>query len=295
MDILKLLASRGLLEHPAGLVGCRAYGSHSESCGYDVVIFDETNHTSEVVSNGHENVMIHHNSLSESEPVQQAGYYMMDIIRDDTLLLASLVNQIRKKRDVIFAHCARDCLAESILCLARSDNASDVKTASCLQKCASVYAAEAVTYMAGHTPSSHMLDVMRRSGSSAASTIVESLGIERASSTLITRMTDAASNLNALVGGTVQMVQIRAALLVQNRRMADCYLYLCRVGKSGKMTTPNNLTVDYAAQIAMDVESDMIRVRKMSSDIRNIVYNLLEQVGKDDMDDLSRLRDRRVF
>lgn len=287
MDILKLLASRGLLEHPAGLVGCRAHGSHSESCGYDVVIFDEMNHTSDIVSNGYENVMIHHSSLSESEPVRQAGYYMMDIIRDDTLLLASLVNQIHQKRDVIFANCARDCLAESILCLARSDNTSNVKTASCLQKCAGVYAAEAVTYMAGHTPSSHMLDAMRRSGSSAASIIVESLGIERASSTLITRMTDAASNLNALAGGTVQMVRLRAALLVQDRRMADCYLYLCRVGRSGKMAAPNNLTADYAAQIAMDVESDMIRVRKMSSDIRNVVYTLLEQISKDDIDNLS--------
>lgn len=292
MDILKLLASRGLSGHPAGLAGCRAHGSHSESCGYDVVIFDETNHTSEIVSIGCENVMIHHSSLSESEPVRQAGYYMMDIIQDDTLLLAPLVNQIRQKKDVIFANCARDCLAESILCLARSDNASDVKRASCLQKCASVCAAEAVTYMAGYTPSSHMLDAMRRSGSGAASIIVESLGIERASSTLIKRMANAASNLNALVGGTAQMVRLRAALLVQDHRMADCYLYLCRVGKSGKMAAPEDLTADYAAQMAMDVDSDMIHIRKMSSDIRNTVYNLLEQMGKDGMDDLSGLRDR---
>lgn len=286
MDILKLLTSRRLSEYPAGCVGCRVHGVHSESCGHDVVIFDNTNHTSEIIPVGSENVMIHHGSLSESEPGRQAGYHTMDIIQDDTLLLASLVSQIRHRQDAIFGSCARDCLAESILCLARSDNTSDAKAASCLQKCASVYAAEAITYMAGHTPSSHMLDVIRRSGFSAASTIVESLDIERASSTLITRMTKAASNLNALVGGTAQMVQIRAALLVQDRRLADCYLYLCRVGRSGKMAAPGDLTADYAAQIALDTESDIIRVRKMSSVIRNVVYALLEQMDKDSMDGL---------
>lgn len=288
MDILKLLDSRGLLEHPAGLVGCHACGVHSESCGYDVVIFDEKRCASEIVSDGSENIMIHHGSLSESEPAMLAGYHAMNIIRDDTLLLASFINQIRQKRDVIFASCARDCLAESILCLARSDNASDVKAASCLQKCASACAAEAVTYMAGHIPSSHMLDVMRRSGSGAVPIIVESLGIERASSTLIARMANAASNLNALVGGTAQMVRLRTTLLVQDRRLADCYLYLCRVGRSGKLAAPDNLTADYAAQMALDVEGDMIRVRKASCNIRNVVYRLLEQMGKDGTVGLSR-------
>lgn len=273
-DLVDICGAEG---SPVGLAGCRAENTCYESCAYDVVVFDTIRPT-DILTCSEKHVFVHHTILPPHRPQEQATYNTMRLLSDDELRLAPILHDIQQRSETIFNRCAQGCLVDALMYAARSD-CDDSDMASCWQNCAAVCLADAAVYLERHTPSSHTLDILRRQNPKIASIIADAVGVERASRTLINRMSTATMSLIEAHGDSAQMVNHRVSMMLHDGRLADCYLYMCGMGRTALAAMPNDATVQYAAHIMMDAERDMSRIRDATSRIRTQATAMLEAHG----------------
>ena len=268
---------------PAALAGCRLDGTNSESCAHDLVAFDGLGGPPEMVQRGDGTAIIHHASLGETRPAVLIWFTNLQILRDANMSLASFLEGIRHRRGDLFVSCIRDAAAESVLCSQRALQSDHVDVASCWQKCATLYLADAALLSHGRLPSSHALDGLRhaRDGTGIPALVSRSLGMERATPSLLARMCESAAALSGMAGlMPPDVVKFKAASLQRDGRLADCYYYLCRVGKDG-MFTPgasagDRATMRYASRISLDAERDATPVRRNAMEVRAAADRILE-------------------
>ncbi len=284
VDLQAVLDGVGLGAYPAGLVGCRADGTHHASCSYDLVVFDGSHSPPRVVQYGDRAVILYRGSLQESRTPSLAGYLSMNIIRDDSMELAPFLSGVVENRDALLTDLARSNLAEAILCAQRATIALEgsVDMGSCWQKCSSLYLGDAILALSGRLPTSHALAALRDVRGNRTGTLASTgtLGMERASSTLLTRMTESAAGLSGMVGGTPpEIIRLKAGALLAGSRIPDCYRYLCGVARQCLSATDSirgGADVEYVAPMALDAERDAILVRGNAARVRGEASRMLE-------------------
>ncbi len=268
---------------PVALAGCRLDGTNSESCAHDLVAFDGSGGPPEMVQRGDGAAVIHHASLGETRPAVLVWFTNLQILRDGTMSLASFLEGIRRRRDDLFVSCIRDAAAESVLCSQRALQSDLVDVASCWQKCATLYLADAALLSRGRLPSSHALDGLRQAkdGTGIPALVSRSLGVERATPSLLARMCGSAAALSGMAGlMPPDVVKFKAASLQRDGRLADCYYYLCRVGRDGMFalntSAGDRATIRYASRISLDAERDATSVRRNTMEVRAAADRILE-------------------
>ena len=140
-------------------------------------------------------VVIHHASLSETRSNKLLQYDGLQIVHDVSWDLQMLLSRIRKKHTSLYSDFAKNCLIESMFCCQKTKESiliSDV-FAPCWQKCAIFYLADAVSAINCQTlDPSYMLDSLRRLEKNRInehlSVVTSTVGIERATPTLLERM-----------------------------------------------------------------------------------------------------------
>ena len=255
---------------------------HSRSCGYDVVVFDDTSHPPQILHHAAGTICLYHSSLRERNPGLLAGYLDMKIMRDGALGLASFLDYVRARRGGLLWDCARNCLVEAVLCAHRSlESRGDA--ASCWQKCATTYLADAILALHSHTSSSHALGLLRGMrdgpGFDVIPTVVESLGVERASAILLRRMMLSAQGLSEMAETHPYMVRYRADALLRDSRFADCYWYLCRTSRDCWTRLRGDAAAESAARIAFDADRDYASTIKRASCMRQAADHILGQMA----------------
>ena len=288
MDLLAVLDGMGLGAYPAGLVGCRSDGTSYASCSYDLVVFDGSHSPPTVTRSGDKAVILYRGSLREPRMSSLAGYLSMNIVRDESMELAPFLSGVVKNRDTLLTDLARDNLAEAILCAERATMALEwsADMGSCWQKCSSLYLGDAILALNGYLPSSHALATLRNIRDNRTGVLVSTgtLGMERASSTLLARMTESAAGLSGMVGGTPpEIIRLKAGALLAESKIPDCYRYLCGVARNCLSVTGSvraGEDVEYAARLAFDAERDAILVRGNAARVRSEASRILEAMAR---------------
>ncbi|MBP0120648.1 MAG: hypothetical protein ITD33_07335 [Nitrosarchaeum sp.] len=278
MDLKKFIEQESLTNFPIGLGGCRATNSFSDSCDYDITVFDETNKSDKIVFHDNNFIKIHYGSLKETKSDILIKYNGMQIIHDESWELRMFLSKINEKHLHLYNDYAKNCLFESIFCCEKTKDGiknSNVFS-SCWQICASYFLADAICLLNLYRPNpTHMLDAMRKFGKNKINeeiTIVnETIGIERATQSLLERKMKSTIGFSNYVGNEnySKIIKLKHDLFIKNSMLPNCYFYLGYVNKENfvkiKDSIDNRPDLIHILRIAFDIEADS---------------NLLEQQAK---------------
>ena len=292
MDIKKFVEESILSDFPIGLGGCRPSNSHYDSCDYDVFIFDEKSEQEKIIPFENDLVMVHHASLSETRSHKLLQYDNLKIIQDESWDLQMLLSKIRKNHASLYSDFAKNCLIESMFCCQKTKESiltSDV-FAPCWQKCAIYYLADAISSISHQRQSpSHMLDSLRRLEKSQInehlSVVTQTVGIERATPTLLERMLKSTIGFSDLVEKNNHSTIIRRKhdFFIKNSMLSDCYFYLGYLNKENFIKVKNSLNrkqdVIHILKVAFDVEADTTFLQQQSELVQKSCNHLLEIIS----------------
>ena len=292
MDVKKFIEIYGSSNSPIGLGGCRTSDLHFDSCDYDIVIFDEKLEQEKIVQFDNEFVMLHHASLSESRSNKLLQYDKLQIIHDESWDLQMLLSKIRKKHAFLFSDFAKNCLIESLFCCQKTQESiqtSDV-FAPCWQKCATYYLADAISSINHQrSSSSHMLDLFRKleknSINEHISIITQTVGIERATPTLLERMLKSTIGFSDLVekNNHSEIIRRKYDFFIKNSMLSDCYFYFGYVNRENfvkiKDTLNHKQDLIHILKIAFDVEVDLNLLQHQSDLVKKSCNDILEIIS----------------
>ena len=291
MDFKKFIQNQELSDFPIGLGGCRKMDYFFDSCDYDLIVFDENQLNNEIISFEGNLVTIHHASLSETNTKKLLQYDNLNILQDDSWNLKIFLSKISEKRNLLYSDNAKNSLIESIFCCQKTKDAiqNDDNFAACWQKCASYYLADAITSLNNSTSSpSHMLDLLRNfeknSINNHISNILQTIGIERATPTLLERMLKSSIGFSDLIeqNNHSELIQKKYAYFVENSMLSDCYFYLGYVNKENFSQIKDELNrkqdLIHILKIAFDIESDPNQLSQQVDTIQASCTELLESL-----------------
>jgi len=292
MDLKKLVEEQRLSNFPIGLGGCRISDFHFDSCEYNIVVFDGKSEPEKIIKSGDEFVILHHASLSETMSQKLLQYDKLQIIQDESWDLRMLLSKINEKRSSLFTDFAKNCLIESMFCCQKTKEAiqtSDV-FAPCWQKCASYYLADAISSLNHQRSSpSHMLDLLRKSKKSPInkhiSVVTQTVGIERATTTLLERMLKSTIGFSDLVekNNYSQIIQQKHDFFIKNSMLSDCYFYFGYVNKENFIKIKNTLNREqdliHILKIAFDIEADSNLLLQQAELVQKSCNEILEIIS----------------
>ena len=292
MDLQKFIDTQELSAFPIGLGGCRNMNNFFDSCNYDLMVFDETSLNDEVVSYENNLITVHHASLSETNTKKLLQYDDLNILQDDSWNLKIFLSKISEKRNLLYSDFAKNSLIESLFCCQKTKDSieNDDPFAACWQKCASYYLADAITSLNNFQSSpSHMLDSLRNfeknSINGHISDILQTIGIERATPTLLERMLKSTVGFSDLIekNNNSQLIKRKYDFFIENSMLSDCYFYLGYVNKENFSQIKDELNrkqdVIHILKIAFDIESDSNQLLRHVETIQTSCNELLEIIA----------------
>lgn len=289
MDFKKFIQNQGLSNFSIGLGGCRNLDHFFDSCDYDLMIFDEHSSNNEIISFENNIITIHHASLSETDTKKLLQYDKLNVLQDDSWNLKILLSKISEKRNSLFSDFAKNSLIESMFCCQKTKDGiqNDDIFASCWQKCASYYLADAISSL-NQNPSSpsHMLDSLRKfektSINNHISNVLQTIGIERATPTLLERMLKSSIGFSDLIENNnhSELIQKKYDYFLNHSMLSDCYFYLGYINKENFIQIKGELNrrsdLIHILKIAFDIESDSNLLLQQAETIQNSCNDILE-------------------
>jgi len=288
-----MIQEYGLANFPVGVGGCKISDNSFDCCVNDVVVFDEKSELPKLVEFENEFVMLYHASLSETNTKKLIQYDNLQIIQDESWDLRMFLSKINEKRESLFSDFAKNSLIESLFCCQKTRDSIDSSDvfAPCWQKCASFYLADALSSMNYQRPSStHMLDCLRKSKKSPVnehlSIITQTVGIERATLTLLERMLKSTIGFSDLIekNNHSKLIQQKHDFFVKNSMLSDCYFYLGYVNKENFVKTTSTLNrqqdLIHILKIAFDIEADSNLLLQQADLVQTSCNDILEIISR---------------
>ena len=292
MDLKKFIENQGLNNLPIGLGGCRTLDYFFDSCDYDLMVFDENSSNDEIISFENNLITIHHASLSETNTKKLLQYDNLKILQDESWNLKMFLSTISEKRSLLFSDFAKNSLIESIFCCQKTKDGIDNNDvfAACWQKCASYHLADALSSLNNNPSSpSHMLNSLRKFRKSSInnhiSSVLDTIGIERATPTLLERMLKSTIGFSDLIekNNHSELIQQKYAFFLENSMLSDCYFYLGYVNKENFVKIKDNLNkkqdLIHILKIAFDIEADSNLLQQQAEIIQTTSNAVLEIVS----------------
>ena len=293
MDPEKIPETLNLSDFPVGLGGCKISDNSFDSCGYDVVVFDEKDEPNEIISINDEIVVLHHGTFSETNSKKLLQYDGLQILQDDSWELRMFLSKIKEKRPSLFTDFAKNSLIESLFCCQKTKDAVENSDdfASCWQKCAAFYLADAITSLNNQRLGpTHMLDSLRKFAKNPInehiSVVTQTVGIERATPVLLERMVKSTIGFSDMVekNNHSQIIQKTHDYFVKNSMISDCYFFLGYVNKENfikiKNTLSRNEDLIHVLKTAFDVEADLELLKQHSDLIKESCNSILEAMSQ---------------
>ncbi len=292
MEIQKFIEEHELSGFPIGLGGCRVSDLSLDSCDYDLFVFDEKVESAKIVQYGDEFVILHHASLSETNSEKLLQYHQLKILQDESWDLQMLLSKIKEKHTALFSDFAKNCLIESQFCCQKTIEAiqtSDV-FAPCWQKCATYYLAKSISSINHLCASpSHMLDSLRNLKKSSInehiSVVTQTVGIQRATPTLLERMLKSTIGFSDLIEKNKhsQIIRQKHDFFAKNSMLSDCYFYLGYVNQVNFVKIKDTLNREqdliHILKVAFDVEVDSNLLEQQSALVQKSCNDILETLS----------------
>jgi hypothetical protein len=284
-EILKIIPPT---RHPVGLTGCYVDQSNFDCCAYDIIIFDgKDEHESLIEKEGHF-FNIHHSTLSENNAESLIQFQNMKILSDEQWELQMFLAKINKKQESIFNVFTKNSIIESQICLTKAKNgidSSDPFTSSWI-KCAAYFLTDAIISLNKHRPSpSHMLGILRNLKSNQTnetlSIVLNSLGLERSTPSLLKRMAKSAIGLSDLVGkNNSKIIQHKTNYFIEKSLLSDCYFYIGYENRNNFYRVKNSLDaypeMIHILKVGFDLEHDISTFDKDIQSLTNVIQILLK-------------------
>jgi hypothetical protein len=282
MDLKKLVEEQSLTNFPVGLGGCRSTDSFFDSCEYDITIFDDKSEHTNILFYDDNFIKIHHGSLKETKSDVLVKYDGMQIIHDESWELRMFLSKINEKRLTLYKDYAKNCLFNSLFCCEKTKEGIITSNifSSCWQICASYFLADAICLLNLYRPNpTHMLDTIRKFEKNQIneqiSTVTQTIGIERATQSLLERMLKSTIGFSDLVENNnhSKIIQRKYDLFVKNSMLSDCYFYLGYINKENFVKIKDNI----------DGQPDLIHILKIAFDIEadsNLLENQVKLIQK---------------
>ena len=294
MDLKKFIENQDLSNFPIGLGGCRTMDYSFDSCDYDLMVFDENPSNDQIISFENNLITIHHASLTETNTKKLLQYDKLNILQDASWNLKILLSKISEKRDILFSDFAKNSLIESIFCCQKTKDAiqNDDIFAACWQKCASYYLADAISSLNKyHSSPSHMLDSLRKfeknSINNHISNVLQTIGIERATPTLLERMLKSSIGFSDLIENNnhSELIQRKYDYFMKNSMLSDCYFYLGYINKENFISIKDELNkredLIHLLKIAFDIESESNLLLHYAETVQISCSHIIETFSQD--------------
>ena len=291
MEYKKILENLSIEIGPVGMGGCKNHGSSYDCCEYDITIFDGKKDEESFLE--HDGVFYHiyHGTMQETSPEILLQYDNMMILLDEQWELRMLISKIKEKREQIFNAYIKNCLVEAGVCIAKARHGlnSDPYSSSWV-KCAAYFLADAVSALNSHRPSPlHMLKILRElpknKTNETISVITDSIGIERATPSLLSRMLKSTIGFSDTIGGNFHSKSIsrKCNYLIENSLFSDCYFYLGYVNRNNFKKIQDlhrKPELIHILKTAFDLENDTTRIESDANnlyDATNLLLSLSHQ------------------
>ena len=262
-EIIKII---GQNNSPIALGGYDADDFDIDCNIHNLVLFDGKNISDEIITHESKTLKISHGTLSETIPESLIHYQNLEIIQDPEWELKMFVSKIKEKKDVLFLASSKNALVESQLSLSKAKNAFENNDpfVSCWIKCAITSLIDSILLQNNILPySAQALSLIRnlkqKNTNQFVDKIIAESGIERATSSLLSRMLKSSSGFSDMIENNQNssIIEKKANYLIQNSLFADCYLYLIYQNR-------NNF---YKIKDSLDKNSDKIHVLKTAFDL----------------------------
>lgn len=262
-EIIKII---GQNNSPIALGGYDADDFDIDCNIHNLVLFDGKDISDEIITHESKTLKISHGTLSETIPESLIHYQNLEIIQDPEWELKMFVSKIKEKKDVLFLASSKNALVESQLSLSKAKNAleHDDPFVSCWIKCAITSLIDSILLQNNILPySAQALSLIRnlkqKNTIQFVDKIIAESGIERATSSLLSRMLKSSSGFSDMIENNQNssIIEKKANYLIQNSLFADCYLYLIYQNR-------NNF---YKIKDSLDKNSDKIHVLKTAFDL----------------------------
>ncbi|MFB5602798.1 MAG: hypothetical protein ACE5SV_06945 [Candidatus Nitrosomaritimum aestuariumsis] len=293
MNFDELISQYHWQNYPVGLSGCRTTDSSLEICDYDLTIFDENSPNVETIQHKNDFVKIHHGSLSETQSKILVQYDDMQIIQDESWDLRMLLSKIKEKRNILYKDYAKNSLLESIFCCEKAKQGIKESSifAPCWQKSASFFLADGIMALNQmKSGSCHMLDVMRKFEKNPInekiSVVNETVGIERATPSLLQRMLKSTIGYSEMINGadSSALIQQKHDYFISNSMLSDCYFYLGYETKENFVKLKDSIEkkpdLIHVLKIAFDIEADLNLLQQQANLVQKSSNEILEYIAR---------------
>ena len=253
---------------------------------YNLVIFDGKDSPDEIIKHGSKILKISYGTLSETNSEYLIQYEALQIIQDEQWDLKMLISKIQDKKNILFSVSAKNALVESQLALSKAKNAleQDDPFVSCWIKCGVISLIDSILFQNKILPNpvhalSSMRNLQQKNMNQFTDKIISETGIERATTSLISRMLKSTCGFSDMVEKNQNSIIIekKANYLIQNSLLSDCYLYLNYQNRNNFLKIKNSLNKN----------SDKIHVLKTAFDLTHTPSELLSSI--DSMYDITNV------
>ena len=285
-EIIKILPKS---DFPIGLGGCHNDQINFDCCAYDLTIFDGKNEHESVIEKNDKFFKIHHTALSDDRIESLIQFENMKILSDPQWELQMLLSKINGKKELIFNAFSKNSIIESQICLTKAKNGldkSDPFTSSWI-KSAAYFLTDAIISLNNHRPTpSHMLDILRNLKpnkiNETLSTILDSLGLERSTASLLKRMSKSAVGFSDIVekNNNSKIISQKINCFLEKSLFSDCYFYIGYVNRNNFYRIRNHLQdypeIIHILKTGFDLEYDNSRFEYEIESLAHVAKILLK-------------------
>ena len=215
----------------------------------------------------------------------------MTILYDEQWELRMLLSKIKEKKEQIFNSYVKNCLIEAGICAAKAKNELGTNTyASSWLKAGAYFIADAISVINFQRPSPvHMLKFLRAFDKNKInefiSIITELIGIERATPSLLSRMSKSAMGFSDMVENNIhsKIIGQKYHYLKNHSLLSDCYFYLGYVTRNNFMKIQNlhrKPELIHILKTAFDLENDATKTESHADELQLAAHSLLSSLHK---------------
>ncbi|KFM15352.1 hypothetical protein AAA799O18_00085 [Marine Group I thaumarchaeote SCGC AAA799-O18] len=289
MDVKKLLERLSIKDYPVGIGGCRNNDLWYDCCEFDLTIFDGKNQSESILEYDGTFYQIYHGTLTETSPEILLQYHNMTILLDDQWELRILLSKIKEKQEQLFNSYVKNCLIEAGVCITKAKNGLDIDAyASSWLKCAAYFLADAISAKNFLRPSpTHMLKFLREFDKNKInefiSVLTESIGIERATPSLLSRMSKSTMGFSDMIENNShsRIISQKYHYLKNRSLFTDCYFYLGYINRNNFIKIKNlhrKPELIHILKTAFDLESDPARIESQANKLKQATNSLLSLI-----------------
>jgi len=291
VDTKKLLKNLSFTEYPVALGGCRTNENSFDCCEYNITVFDDKDEKDSIIDFEDGTIRIHHGSMKETKPNLLTQYGRMKILSDEKWELRIFLSQISEKKEKTFKTFAKSCIIDAAVCVTKTKESlknSDPFFSSWV-KCAAYYLADAIVLSNNKLPSpTHMLGHIRTFEKNKInekfSLVNECIGVERATPSLLERMSKSTMGFSDMVedNGYSRIIQKKHDYLVKNSLITDCYFYLGYINRNNFIKIKDSLhrkpELIHVLKTAFDIENDMTKIERQANILERTANDLLSML-----------------